>query len=406
MKVAFDVQEPWGRVQADLIDMRRVPAMDRYGRMVSWILHVRDHGTRFSILRSLVRKTAAEVALELSEIFATFGPPVILHTDNGTEFVGRHVVDEVRRLCPDIRFVRGRPRHPQTQGLVERANAIAKRQLRKLLSDANRPLSDWPLLLASAALNMNTSYNRTIESNAFMLMFGRRNGRAVLDGLDASVVLDEASLSKEVLGKLGLGEADITTEADHTMARELDEMDVDVQGADPFAPLAPTPEERVAAADAHRAAEENMEGFAVDGDDAPAGVPAVGAGVAAAAEAAEDGDGAPELAPELTTDAPAERAAELDDEVPQPKQLPAVAGGDDAPAGNAAADAADAAEDGDGAPELTELTTDAPAEHAGAGAGPSGTLPRHSKRKAGGRAPQDELRRSTRPRIPTNKAKA
>lgn len=73
------------------------------------------------VLRALGTKTAAEVVDYLVEIFALFGAPRMLHSDNGKEFANWLVKELVRRW-PECRIVRGRPRHSQSQGSVERAN--------------------------------------------------------------------------------------------------------------------------------------------------------------------------------------------------------------------------------------------------------------------------------------------
>ena len=56
------------------------------------------------------------------------GPPLILQHDNGREFVN-NVIARLKNLWLDIVIVRGRPRHPQTQGSVERANQDVERML-------------------------------------------------------------------------------------------------------------------------------------------------------------------------------------------------------------------------------------------------------------------------------------
>uniref|UniRef100_A0A914CJD7 Integrase catalytic domain-containing protein n=1 Tax=Acrobeloides nanus TaxID=290746 RepID=A0A914CJD7_9BILA len=45
-----------------------------------------DHLTKYVLLRPIKSKTAEAVAEELMRIFADFGAPKILHTDNGREF--------------------------------------------------------------------------------------------------------------------------------------------------------------------------------------------------------------------------------------------------------------------------------------------------------------------------------
>ncbi|CAF1326105.1 unnamed protein product [Didymodactylos carnosus] len=104
------------RVQMDLIDMHSAP-----DREFKWILHVKDHFTKSSWAYPLQTKEAAPVVLKLLDQFYSFGPPRILQSDNGKEFVAQ-VIKDLRNTWKDLVITNGRPCHPQTQGLVERAN--------------------------------------------------------------------------------------------------------------------------------------------------------------------------------------------------------------------------------------------------------------------------------------------
>ena len=42
-----------------------------------------DHLTKYTLLRAFKRKTTEEVGKKLIDIFCDFGPPLILHSDNG-----------------------------------------------------------------------------------------------------------------------------------------------------------------------------------------------------------------------------------------------------------------------------------------------------------------------------------
>ncbi|CAF2057686.1 unnamed protein product [Rotaria magnacalcarata] len=114
------------RLQVDLIDMRSIKH-DGF----NFIMHAKDHFTKFSWLFALPSKEAHHVALHLRNIFYTFGPPKILQSDYGKEFLN----------WPDLIIINGRPRHPQSQGLVERANAVVQKMLGKWL-ETNKSL-DW-----------------------------------------------------------------------------------------------------------------------------------------------------------------------------------------------------------------------------------------------------------------------
>jgi transposase InsO family protein len=111
------ITEKYGqRTQVDLVDMQSSPDGN-----YKYILNVQDHCSKFCILRPLMNKTAVAVATELLDIFCLMGAPKILHSDNGREFTAK-VIDELRLLWPEMVLVNGKPRHPQSQGSVERAN--------------------------------------------------------------------------------------------------------------------------------------------------------------------------------------------------------------------------------------------------------------------------------------------
>jgi len=105
-----------------------------------YIVHAKDHFTRFSWAAPLEKKEAIYVASFLFQIFTQFGPPTILQSDNGKEFVAQIIRDLVG-LWPETRIINGRPRYPQSQGLIERGNATLEAKLSAWLEDGNR--EDW-----------------------------------------------------------------------------------------------------------------------------------------------------------------------------------------------------------------------------------------------------------------------
>ncbi|KRY24389.1 SCAN domain-containing protein 3, partial [Trichinella britovi] len=64
----------------------------------------------------------------LLEIFLTFGAPSILQSDNGREF-SYVIIAELKTCWPELKLVTGRPRHPQSQGAVERLNGVVQDKL-------------------------------------------------------------------------------------------------------------------------------------------------------------------------------------------------------------------------------------------------------------------------------------
>ncbi|XP_029162592.1 KRAB-A domain-containing protein 2-like [Nylanderia fulva] len=117
------------RGQVNLIDFQSC----RDGEF-NWLLNYQDHATKFLHLRPLRSKHAANVAEELSKIFFTWRAPTILQSDNGREFVAA-VIHELVSIWPHCRIVHGRPRHPQSQGSVERSNADVENMLRAWMID-------------------------------------------------------------------------------------------------------------------------------------------------------------------------------------------------------------------------------------------------------------------------------
>ena len=78
-----------------------------------------EYLTKFHVIRPLQRKTAIYVANELLLIFLDF---YILQSDNGREFT-RQVIHELSALWPQLVLVNESPRHPQSQGSVDRSNS-------------------------------------------------------------------------------------------------------------------------------------------------------------------------------------------------------------------------------------------------------------------------------------------
>ncbi|CAF4931021.1 unnamed protein product [Rotaria sp. Silwood1] len=91
----------------DLIDMRNRPDHGDSGKIFKWIIQLKDHFTKSCWAQPLETKEAKDVYSTVRNIFFNFGPPHILQSDNGR-----------------MHNVHGRSRHPQSQGLIERAHAI------------------------------------------------------------------------------------------------------------------------------------------------------------------------------------------------------------------------------------------------------------------------------------------
>lgn len=157
------------RLQIDLIDMRTRPDQINDHLTYNWILHCIDHYSKFCWAFPLEGKSANGVALKLRHLFFVFGPPRLLHSDNGREFVAS-VITELKELFPDMAFVHGRPRHPQSQGCIERANFVLCNALGKWLSTTSS--SHWSEGLLPVVYGVNTRISSVTKKSPYEVMFG------------------------------------------------------------------------------------------------------------------------------------------------------------------------------------------------------------------------------------------
>ncbi|CAF1443538.1 unnamed protein product, partial [Didymodactylos carnosus] len=141
-------------LQIDLTDMRTRPDFVSSDIVYSWTLHCIDHFSKFTFAYPLKNKSPVEVTSKLRALFFSFGPPHLLHSDNGAEFVAQVIV-ELKTLFPDMCFIRGRPRHPQSQGCIERANGVLN-----------------GLLLV--VYGINTRVSSTTKTTPYETMFGQQ----------------------------------------------------------------------------------------------------------------------------------------------------------------------------------------------------------------------------------------
>jgi hypothetical protein len=172
------------RGQVDLVDYQSCPDGD-----FKWVMHYQDHLTKFSILRPLKSKRAAEVAYQLTDIFLLLGAPHILQSDNGREFTA-NIITELKLLWPELKLVHGRPRHPQSQGSVERANADIKSMIISWTHENNN--THWSEGLRFVQFQKNRSYHRTIDQSPYSALFGS----------DQKVGLSSPAIPKEILDTL------------------------------------------------------------------------------------------------------------------------------------------------------------------------------------------------------------
>ena len=163
------------RAQVDLIDMRS-QEYDGY----TWILRYRDHLSGYSHVAPLFSKESIEVGFEVVKIMSSTVIPDILQSDNGGEFLGK-CIEMVNEHLPEVHVVRGRARHPQSQGGIERSNKPFKdgvqawMQEQRRLGKEEKEWKNWPFGVyhVNAAMNLRTSRSRDGLS-PYQIFFGQK----------------------------------------------------------------------------------------------------------------------------------------------------------------------------------------------------------------------------------------
>ena len=92
-----------------------------------YILELVDHYSKWMWCYPLKNKESITVLLNIKKFFLTFGNPVILQTDNGSEFANK----ELRIFCENnkIKLINSSPHHPRTNGAIE----VAHKNLQKAI---------------------------------------------------------------------------------------------------------------------------------------------------------------------------------------------------------------------------------------------------------------------------------
>ncbi|CAF0900380.1 unnamed protein product [Brachionus calyciflorus] len=148
----------------DLIDMQTLP----YGEY-KWLMVYQDHFTKFIQLRPLRAKMAIEVASAIMDVFSILGEPYLLQSDNGREFRNQ-ILLSFKSMWPDVSFVHGRARHPQSQGSVERANADIKKKLEIWMIENKS--TKWSVGINFVQLKKKHSHHTGIKCTPHKAVFG------------------------------------------------------------------------------------------------------------------------------------------------------------------------------------------------------------------------------------------
>lgn len=182
------------RVQLDLLQMKQVKYK---GTQYRYILTVIDVFSRYLFCRALSNKTAKNVAEALEEIFLEHGWPKIVQSDNGSEFR-----EKVSKLLErhKVKVVKGRPYHPQSQGVVERQNRIIRAKIRFAAHRRGRRGYNWAKELKRICCAINLQPKEVLAyQSPFSVYFGRsKDGSETADTLRKSAKIASERCAKRM----------------------------------------------------------------------------------------------------------------------------------------------------------------------------------------------------------------
>ena len=149
-------------------------------RGYNFILVFTDVASRMVFLRPLRSKSAADVAAALWHLFCDIGFPLVLQSDNGTEFVNSVIQAFSTLAGVDRRLVA--PYNPRADGIVEIHVRTTKSTLYKMM---HGNICDFDLLLPHVQFAMNKQSGARTKSCAFALFYP---GRSVPNLGDSSTI--------------------------------------------------------------------------------------------------------------------------------------------------------------------------------------------------------------------------
>ena len=215
----------WSHTQIDLIDMRHNPS-DGY----KYICHLEDHFSKYHVLWKMKQKCADEVLAGLYEkVFPYFGIPKIFQSDNGLEFKNSKVVNLINNWDGDCDIRYGRPRHPQSQGLIEQANGTTQRMLSSLVQQHKICQDDksgnilpilkdgnWANLLPLIMYNLNTQLSTSLKTTPYEVVFAQKPnmGSIKLCNVEKDKLNDPASDNDAVYDDISERESESESESE------------------------------------------------------------------------------------------------------------------------------------------------------------------------------------------------
>ena len=214
------IGEPFRRIAMDVVG-----PLPRTSRGNRFILVINDYATRYPEAIPLRNVTAKKVAEVLIDLFARYGIPEEIITDQGTNFTSS-LLGELYQFV-GIKAIRTSPYHPQTDGLVERFNRTLKSMLRRVLAGEKR---NWDRMLPYVLFAYREVPQATLGFSPFELLYGR-DVRGPLDVLreewitSSEAELDILSFVMDVKERMQLAKEIVEKNAKEVKAKQKEYYD-------------------------------------------------------------------------------------------------------------------------------------------------------------------------------------
>ena len=97
------------------------------------------------------------------------GVPRVIYSDRGSQFIASSWQELWRLMGTKLAF--STAYHPQTQGVVERMNAVVSQTIRCIIHETGN-IKDWGKILPTVELAINSLPNQTTGFSPFFLNYG------------------------------------------------------------------------------------------------------------------------------------------------------------------------------------------------------------------------------------------
>ena len=150
-----EIEGVWVKLPVDLVTVE--------GRQ---LLSVIDYGSRYPEVVELSSTNSAGVINKFMEVFARFGLPSTLVSDNGPQFASEEMKTFVGQL--GIEHIKSSPRYPRSNGMVERFHRVLKERIKSL-----QPHLPFQRRLQQVLFDIRHSVHRMIGATPVDALFSR-----------------------------------------------------------------------------------------------------------------------------------------------------------------------------------------------------------------------------------------